>query len=57
VARAPPDLLADGQLDLAEAGPRRGHDPLAILAAIEPFDLPQIRIDASVLELADGLDH
>jgi hypothetical protein len=38
-------------------GPRRRHNPLTILAAIETFDFPHIRIDASVLQLADSLDH
>src|SRR5580693_8934351 len=36
---------------------RRGHHRLAILATIEPFDLPDIRLDMRVLEFADRLDH
>src|SRR5260221_1908579 len=39
------------------AGPRRRDDRLAIFAAIEAFDFPQIRFDAGGLELANGLDH
>src|SRR5919106_4599980 len=56
-----PVVLAAAENDAADlvaaARPRRRHDRLAILAAIETFDFPQIRIDAGVLELADGLDH
>ena len=54
-------VLAAAQHDAADliaaAGARRRHDRLAILAPIEAFDLPEIRLDAGVLQLADGLDH
>src|SRR5215510_8553353 len=42
---------------MAPTGACRRHDALAILAPCEPFDLPQIRIDAAVLELMNGFDH
>ena len=32
-------------------------DTLAVLAAIEPFDFPDIRLDSGVLQHADGLEH
>src|SRR6185369_4179422 len=42
---------------VAAAGSRGRHDRPAILAAIKALDLPYVRIDAGILELADGLDH
>src|SRR5262249_14015155 len=35
----------------------RGHNLLAVLAAVEPFDLPYVRFDARVLQLANGPNH
>src|SRR5262249_46397937 len=39
--------------------PRRagGHDLFAILPAIESLDLPDIRLDAGILQLLDRLHH
>src|SRR5262245_13002713 len=39
------------------AAPRSHHNLLAILAAVEPFDLPQVWLHAGILQLFDGLDH
>src|SRR5678815_3402176 len=39
------------------AAPRRLNHALAILAAIEPFDLPDIWLDSGILHCADGLEH
>src|SRR6185503_8482114 len=36
---------------IASAGPGRCHDRLAILSAIEAFDLPQVGLDAGLLQL------
>src|SRR5579864_7858410 len=54
------DLLlvrAPAQHDAADVAsavtPRRVHDALAVFAAIEPLDFPDIRLDASVLQRAD----
>src|SRR5262245_48666690 len=45
---------ADG-VPPAAAG--NSHDLLAILAPVEPLDLPDVGLDPLVLELADGLNH
>ena len=29
----------------------------AVVAAVEPFDLPHVRLDAEGLDLANGVDH
>jgi hypothetical protein len=34
-----------------------GYDSLAVLATVEPFDLPDVRFDACILQFTDGLDH
>src|SRR5713226_8590084 len=34
-----------------------GHDCFAVFAPLEAFDLPYVRLDASVLQLLDGLLH
>src|SRR5215510_3357154 len=44
--------------DLVPAAASGGrHDLLAVFAVVEPFDLPQIRLDTGVLQLFDRLDH
>src|SRR5438876_3955995 len=54
-------VLAPSQDNAAHPGPatpaRGGHDPLAVLAPVEPFDLPDVRLDLGILELLDRLDH
>src|SRR6266478_10088137 len=54
-------VLAPAEDDAADAVPavaaRGGDDPLAVLATVEPFDLPDVRLDSGILELADRLDH
>src|SRR5262245_27731284 len=42
---------------VAAATARRGHDPLAVLATLEPLDLPDVRLDPGVLELVDRRHH
>src|SRR5215470_16492553 len=42
---------------VAAGRPGRRYNLLAIVAPIETLNLPQIRFDAGVLELVDGLDH
>src|SRR6476661_834501 len=42
---------------IAAGRPSRCYNLLAILAPIETLNLPQIRFDAGVLELVDGLNH
>ena len=42
---------------VAAGGPGRRYNLLAIIAPIEALNLPQIRFNAGVLELVDGLDH
>ena len=41
----------------AATSARCRYDAFAILAAIQPFNLPQIWFDAGVLKLFDRLDH
>src|SRR6266446_2442490 len=48
----------DDAADLRPATPASGgHDPLAVLAPVEPLDLPDVGLDPRVLELLDRLDH
>src|ERR1700720_1404517 len=47
----------DATNPIAASRPGRCHNLLAILAPIETLNLPKIRFDAGVLELADSLDH
>src|SRR5207248_10335694 len=49
-----PDDAAD---PVAPAPPRRRPPLRAVLAPVQPFDLPHIRFDARVLELVDRLHH
>ena len=42
---------------LASASPRRLGDADAVAALVEPLDLPDVRLDAARLELADRVDH
>src|SRR5262245_12931038 len=37
--------------------PRRGHNLLAVLTAVEPLDLPHVRFNPHVLQLMNGLNH
>src|SRR5262252_2570244 len=39
------------------AAPRRGHNLLAVLTAVEPLYFPHIRFNPRVLQLINGLDH
>ena len=54
-------VLAAAQNDAADSVPavsaRGGHDLFAVLAPVQSFDLPNIRLDAGVLKLHDGLHH
>src|SRR6266478_4552095 len=54
-------VFAPAQDDAADLGPatpaRGGHDLLAVLAPVEPFDLPDVGLDLGILELLDRLDH
>src|SRR5215475_3071087 len=34
-----------------------GHNLLAVFAAVEPFDLPHVRLDTGLLQLFDGPNH
>src|ERR1700733_4957147 len=56
-----PSVRAATENDAADiispAGAGRRCDALAILAPFEPFDFPQIRFDAAVLELLHGFHH
>src|SRR5579863_9542256 len=47
----------DAAYVVAAAGPRRRHDQCTILAAIHPFDFPDIGLHAGVMQFADGGDH
>ena len=42
---------------IAAAGARCRYDAFAILALIQAFSFPQIRVDAGVLKLVDSFDH
>src|SRR2546428_3692322 len=54
-------VFAASQDDAAHLGPaapaRSGHDLLAVLAPVEPFDLPDVGLDLRLLQLLDRLDH
>src|SRR4030095_16906389 len=54
-------VLAPAEDNAADAVPpaaaRRSHDLLAVLATVEPLDLPDVRLDAGILELADRPAH
>src|SRR6516162_1155719 len=54
VFAAPQDDAADF---VATAPTRGGHNLRAILAAVQPLDLPHVRLYLCVLELLDALDH
>src|SRR5262249_37305083 len=47
----------DAANSVTAAGAGGRDNTLAILAPIKPFDLPQIRFHAPILEFANGLDH
>ena len=47
----------DATNPIAAGRPSHCYNLLAILAPIETLNLPKIRFDAGVLELADSLDH
>src|SRR5581483_4920317 len=42
---------------VAAIPPGGGDDPLAILTAIEPLDLPDVRLDARILQFLDCPHH
>src|SRR5207302_6370136 len=54
-------VLAPSEDDAADAGaagaPCRSDDGRAVLRAIETLDLPDVGLDACVLELVDRVDH
>ena len=54
-------ILATTENDTADgvtpASARRRHDALGILAPIQPFKLPQIRLHAPILKFPNGFDH
>src|SRR5215813_5842925 len=54
-------VLAPTEDDAADtvsaAAARGGDDPLAVLTTVEPFDLPDVRLDPGILELVDRPDH
>src|SRR5262245_33793513 len=54
-------VLAPAEDDAADAvspaAARGDDDPLAVLTTVEPLDLPDVRFDPGVLELADRPDH
>ena len=56
-----PSVRAATENDAADhvtpAGARRCDNTLAILAPIKPFNLPQIRLHALILEFLNGFDH
>src|SRR5262249_3805748 len=39
------------------AAPRCGHNLLTVLTAVEPLDLPHVRFNPCILQLANGLNH
>jgi hypothetical protein len=41
----------------AAVTPRGGDDSLAVLAAVDPLDLPNIRLNSGVLQLLNGPKH
>src|SRR5262249_47948223 len=48
----------DDAADFVATAPTRGrHNLRAVLAAVQPLDLPHVRLYLSVLELLDALDH
>src|SRR5882724_3670727 len=54
-------VLAAAQNNAADVFPpataRDGHNVLAVLVAVEPLDLPDIRFNPCVLKLQNGLGH
>src|SRR6516165_9218882 len=47
----------DASDSVTAAGAGRRDNALAILAPIKPFNLPQIRLHAPILEFPNGFDH
>src|SRR5262249_10272583 len=52
---APPEN--DATDAVAAGSPCRGDHGLAVVRAVEALDLPDVGLDAGVLELVDGVDH